>query len=133
MNRKLLENYGDELVISNEDGKPDLATLKSLVNTILRKYYKAPKDIDIHLQKILLLTTAAKLINTNIKLINTDLKFYPFLETLEQNERRQRTKISSHWTVYNASCSTTKSFIPLQIGFALQMHHHYAQGTPLAL
>ena len=88
MNRKLLENYGDELVISNEDGKPDLATLKSLVNTILRKYYKAPKDIDIHLQKILLLTTAAKLINTDIKLINTDPKFYLFLETLEQNERR---------------------------------------------
>ena len=34
--QKLLENYGDELVTSNEDGKPDIATLKSSVNTILR-------------------------------------------------------------------------------------------------
>ena len=25
---KLLENYGDELVIFNEDGKPDIATFK---------------------------------------------------------------------------------------------------------
>ena len=35
-NQKLLENYGDELVTSNEDEKPDIATLKSSVNTILR-------------------------------------------------------------------------------------------------
>ena len=34
--QKLLENYGDELVTSNEDEKPDIATLKSSVNTILR-------------------------------------------------------------------------------------------------
>ena len=33
--QKLLENYGDELVTSNEDEKPDIATLKSSVNTIL--------------------------------------------------------------------------------------------------
>ena len=26
--RKLLENYGNELAISNENGKPDIATLK---------------------------------------------------------------------------------------------------------
>ena len=46
---RLLENYSDELVISNEDGKPDIATLKALVKTILRKYYEAPKDIDTYL------------------------------------------------------------------------------------
>ena len=34
--QKLLEDYGDELVTSNEDEKPDIATLKSSVNTILR-------------------------------------------------------------------------------------------------
>ena len=34
--QKLLENYGDELVTSNEDEKPDIATLKSSVNTIPR-------------------------------------------------------------------------------------------------
>ena len=34
--QKLLENYGDELVTSNEDEKPDIATLKLSVNTILR-------------------------------------------------------------------------------------------------
>ena len=27
---KLLENYGDELVIFNEDGKPDIATFKTV-------------------------------------------------------------------------------------------------------
>ena len=75
--RKLLENYGDELFIFSEDGKPDIATLKSSVNTILRKYFEAPKDIDIHLQKIFLLATAAKLIKTGIKLINTNPKFNP--------------------------------------------------------
>ena len=71
--RKLLGNYGDELVISDEDGKPDIATLKSSDKAILGEYYEAPKDIDIHLQKLLLLTTAAKLIKTAIKLINTNL------------------------------------------------------------
>ena len=65
--QKLLENYGDELVTSNEDKKPDIATLKSLVNTILRNCNEAPKDINIHLQKIILLTTAAKLIKTKIQ------------------------------------------------------------------
>ena len=78
--RKLIENYSDELVISNEDGKPDIATL-----TILRKYYEAPKDIGIDLQKILLLTAAATFIKADIKLIYTDPKCYPSLETLEQS------------------------------------------------
>ena len=65
--QKLLENYGDELVTSNEDEKPDIATLKSSVNTILRNSNEAPKYINIHLQKIILLTTAAKLIKTKIQ------------------------------------------------------------------
>ena len=49
----LLENYSHELLISNEDGKHDIATLKSSIITIPRKYYEVPKDIDIYLQKIL--------------------------------------------------------------------------------
>ena len=59
--------------------------LKSSVNTILRKYYEARKYIDINLQKILLLTTAVKLIKTEFKLINTNPKFYTFLKNLEQS------------------------------------------------
>ena len=55
------------------------------LTSIFRKYYEAPKTIDIHLQKILLLITASKLIKNNIKLINTNPKFYPFLETLEES------------------------------------------------
>ena len=41
--RKLLENYCDKLVILNKGGKPDIPTLKSSVNTILRKTMKHQK------------------------------------------------------------------------------------------
>ena len=95
--RRLLRNYSDELVISSEDIKSDVATLKLLVNTILRKHYGAPKDIDINLQEIVLLTTAAKLIKTDIKLINTNPKFYSSLEFLEQSASSSFLPSSLHY------------------------------------
>ena len=101
-----------------------IATLKLLVKTIIKKYYKAAKDIDIHLQKVLLLITVAKLIKTDIKLINTNPNLYPSLETLEHGASFSFLSSSLHLFISNiivignelkfaaigqSSCSTTKN------------------------
>ena len=61
--RKLIEFFGnDSIVICSEDGNIDVLILKASADSILRKYYQTPKDVNIHHQKLLLLTVAAKLL-----------------------------------------------------------------------
>lgn len=67
MKRKLLEYYGDSIVISGEDGKSDIVTLKETADSILRKYYEKPKNVDINLQKKLIIEAAANIIKNDIK------------------------------------------------------------------
>ena len=113
------------------------------LTSIFRKYYEAPKTIDIHLQKILLLITASKLIKNNIKLINTNPKFYPFLETLEESAPLSflpssvllflsniivpgnELKLAAIGQAIIQAFRPRKISSPLQIGLAIQMHHHY--------
>ena len=50
--RKLIEYFGnDSIVICSKDGNINIVTLKTSADSILRKYYETPKDVDIHHQK----------------------------------------------------------------------------------
>ena len=43
MQRKLVDHYGDEIIIASGDGKSTLITLRKSVDSILRKFYDEPK------------------------------------------------------------------------------------------
>ena len=60
--RKILEYYGDKIIISGESGKADVVTLRETANEILLDYHKKSKECDIELQKIYLVEAAAKII-----------------------------------------------------------------------
>ena len=76
--RKLIEYFGnDSIVICSEDGNTDIVTLKTSADSILRKYYQTPKDVNIHHQTFLLLTAAAKLIKADIKSVIANTDQYP--------------------------------------------------------
>ena len=66
MKRKLLDFYGQDIIISGGRGAP-IVTYRQTANSILRDYYNKPKDVDINLQKIQLIEAAARLLKTEIK------------------------------------------------------------------
>ena len=79
MKRKLLDFYGQDIIISGGRGapvkikkiknkkNPVIVTYRQTANSILRDYYNKPKDVDINLQKIQLIEAAARLLKTEIK------------------------------------------------------------------
>lgn len=141
--RKLLETFGEELVISNAEGKSDIVTLKTTAKKILRNYYEKPKDVDLQLQKILLIEAAAKLIKSDIKMISTDPLIYPALETMETEAAikflpsslnlllrniivpKNDLKVAAIGQSIVQSSRPRKVIAPLPLGIAVQMHYHY--------
>ena len=142
--RKLIECFGnDSIVICSEDGNTDIVTLKTSADSILRKYYETPKDVNIHHQKFLLLTAAAKLIKADIKSVITDTDQYPSLDKLDIDNAISFLPSSLYLFLHNliiqendlkaAAIGQTimqasrprKIISPLQVGLGVQLHHHY--------
>ena len=84
MKRKLLEHYGENIIITDDKGKPDVVvTLRESANNILRSYYQKTKLCDIKLQKIHLMEAAAKIIRSDVKSIEPSaVHEYPSLNDL---------------------------------------------------
>ena len=78
MKRKLLEHYGENIIISNEKGKSDIVTLRETANEILLSYHEKSKYCDIELQKIQLIEAAARIIRSDVKSLKaTTVDEYP--------------------------------------------------------
>jgi hypothetical protein len=117
--------------------------LRSSANEILREYYDKPKEIDLQLQKILLIETAAKIIKSDIKCINTEKLKYPSLENLEITlvlsflpaslnvllrnilVPNNDLKVAAIGNSIVQAARPQKIMSPLQIGLAVQMHYRY--------
>ena len=127
MKEKLVEHYGVDLTISGGTGKKDIFTYLSKVSSILRDYYEKPKDVDIELQKILLIEAAASLISSEIKmLISTTKDIYPSLEQLARKSSFQHVppslrllllKMFSGVEAENRSHCSTSSTFQIQIPY----------------
>ena len=64
MKRRLLDHYGERVIISEVKGKVDIITLRSTTSIILKKFYILPYSKDPEIQKLRVIETAAKLIKT---------------------------------------------------------------------
>ena len=77
MKRRLLDYFGERVIITEMKGKPNIITLRSTASNILQKFYSLPKPEDPEQQKLRVIETAAKLIQTDIKTVETRKDIYP--------------------------------------------------------
>ena len=145
MKQKLIDYYGDGIFICNKEGKSDVVTLKETAEKILRQCYEKSKTSDIHLQKILIIEAAAKLIKTDIK--SQALKSRQEYPTADDTTLEKSTdylpdslklllsklfvgtdldlKIASIGQCIMQAVRPRCIFSPLQIGLSVMLHHPY--------
>ena len=88
MKRRLLDYFGERVIITEMKGKPNIITLRSTASNILQKFYSLPKPEDTEQQKLRVIETAAKLIHTDIKTVDTRKDIYPSAEDISTPEKR---------------------------------------------
>ena len=77
MNIRLLDYFGEKVIITKMKGKPNIITLRSTASNILQKFYSLRKPEDPELPKLRVIETAATLIQTDIKPVETRKDTYP--------------------------------------------------------
>lgn len=69
MKKKLKDHFGNDL-ITNINGKPDVATFRNTATGILHKFYQSPNEIDPEAERMRFIQTAAHLIKNDIVCIH---------------------------------------------------------------
>ena len=52
MKARLQEHFGDQIIITEINGKPNLATFRSTVANILHDFHAQPKNVDLETEKL---------------------------------------------------------------------------------
>lgn len=145
MKAKLEEHFGNNIVITSSGTKANVVTLRATASHILNQFYESPKLQDSEQEKLRLVQAAAELIKSDIKSRESTGDAYPssddiasleknsdfvpeslrlFLRTIFSDKKAER-KIA---TIGQAIVQAARPRIlvePLQIGLAVQMHHHF--------
>ena len=146
--KNLLEKrFPGEVLISTQDGKPDVITLQKNVSGILREFHAANRSNTDESEKERIISAAASLIFTDIKEtakqkgmvyptpneIGSEEKNKEFLpETLNLflrkliHSAKSSVKISAIGQAIMQACRPRTLIAPLQIGSAVQMHHLFS-------
>ena len=67
MKKKIIERFGDDVVIAEIDGRPDIITMRPAVTKILHSSYYEPKGDSTHREEMRLVKTAAAMIKNDKK------------------------------------------------------------------
>ena len=142
---KLLKHYGESIFIAEGEGLNDIITFREKTNEILRDYFSMPKMNNEESQKRLIIETAARLIKSDIKSKNSaNTDEYPKTSDLELESALEYVPMSLHYFLQQILvgkdtrrkvASIGHSIVqavrprvviaPLQLGLAVQMHHHF--------
>ena len=139
MKVKLIESYDDSLYIAEKDGEQDVVTMMETVTRILRSYYKNKEDVDETRQKFRIIEAAARLMNSDVKSdvypSTSDIDVEKSLQYLSDSVRLFccklfvgkdiRTKVASISQSIVKAVRPCTVIVPLQLGLAIQLHHHY--------
>ena len=87
MIRKLLDYFGERVIITEMKRKLIIITLRSMASYIFQKCYSLPKSESHELQKLRVIETAAKLIETDIKAVETR-KIYTPLQKIYRLQKK---------------------------------------------
>ena len=142
---KLVQHYGDSIFIAQGEGLHDSVTFREKTSKILRDYFNMPNKDDEEAHKRAIIETAAKFIKSDIKTSITPLKDeYPkatdfqlesalgymppslrcMLRNLLVGKDTRRKEASIGQTIIQA-VRPRIVIVPLQVGLAVQMHHHF--------
>lgn len=143
MKARLQEHFSDQIIITEINGKPNVATFRSTVANILHDFHAQPKNFDLETEKLNIIRTASKLIKSDIKLIKTSNDIYPLIETeAETNANflpqtlklflegllasKDDVKVASIGQAIIQAARPRVILAPLQVGLGVQLHHHFA-------
>lgn len=142
---KLLDHYGESLFVAEVDGLHDIVTFREKTSKILQDYFNIPNKDDEDAHKRAIIETAAKFIKSDIKTLVIPLKDeYPkatdinlqsaleyippslcyLLQNLFTGKDTHRKVASIGQTIVQA-VHPRAVLTPLQVGLAVQMHHHF--------
>ena len=145
MKKKLLDHYGNSIIITEINGKSNVVTFRNTASSILQCFYQRPAKEDTYTEKMHLIETAAKLIKSDIKSMKTSKCVYPApceLSSIDSNlsdlpetlqvllrtlfsEKNPDVKIASLGQAIVQATRPRVLISPLQIGLAVELHHHF--------
>ena len=88
MKTRLLEHFGNRIVQTEINGKPNVITFRTTARVVLQDYYSKQQQQKQNTaeEKIKLVQAAAKLIKEDIKAIGTSHEVYPHCDDLQSKE-----------------------------------------------
>jgi hypothetical protein len=145
MKSKLQDYFGDNVIITELNGKRNVITLRKTARVILHEFHQNQSLSDPEQEKRNIIETAANLIKSYIQSIESAKNEYPSvsdIESIEKNleylpeslkiflssmfsERRCLVKLSSIGQAIVQATRPQSLIVPLQIGLAVQMHHTF--------
>lgn len=146
MKTKLLEYFGDEITITDINGKPNVVTFRTTAMAILQEFHfrEHQDDLDINEEQMNIIKTAARLIKNDLKSIPTSSDSYPTITTdaeshvrflpaslstflsLLTSKKNNALKVASIGQAIVQAARPRVVISPLQIGLAVQLHHNFA-------
>lgn len=146
MKEKLQENFGDEIIITEINGCPNIVTFRSTASSILNAFYRQPKSEDLEAEKMRLIEAASNLIRTDIKSVVQDKAIYPTSLSVSSVEdctafipkslqlllnvilvgKDKDLKLCSLGQAIMQAARPRILIAPLQLGLAVQMHHQFS-------
>lgn len=146
MKEQLKEHFGDEIVISEINGKQNVVTLRKKASAILHEFYNQKKLEDAGAEKMRIIGTAAKLIKTDIQSVTQSKETYASMHELSSVEEAisflpdslrlllhnlfpsqgQRVKLASLGHSIMQATRPRTILAPLHVGLGVQLHHHFA-------
>ena len=142
MKTKLLEYFGDKIIITDSNGKPKVVTFRTTAATILQEFHVKQKNLDIEAEKMNIIKTAAKLIKNDLKSIKTTNVNYPEIDSDVESHiqylplsaflgsivsgKNNSSKMASIGQAIVQAARPRVVIAPLQIGLAVQLNHSFA-------
>ena len=145
MKARLKEYFGDQIIITEINGKSNIVTLRSTAEYVLQEFHDRQKD-DPDMEKIHLIKKAAKLIRNDIKSVGTSNEHYPPSYEIESQEKSYNflptsvnvflegiimgkdvdLKRASIGQAIMQAARPRVLLAPLKIGLDVQLHHNFA-------
>jgi hypothetical protein len=144
MKSKLQEHFGERIMVSEINGKPNVVTFRDTVNCVIQELHHQ-QELDPQKEKLNVIRAAAKLIREDIKSCQPDNECYPcsddiasveknvaylpdtlklFLQTIFTG-KNVNVKLASIGQAIMQAARPKVLIAPLQIGLGVQLHHHF--------
>ena len=85
MKSKRTKHYGDEILFAQSPNQADVITLKKTATTILRDFYKQPRNVDTEAEKLRVIKAMTDIIQSDIKSMASSREEYPDSTAIENH------------------------------------------------